>query len=384
MRQSERAVIELRQGDPVYVTDGDAGVLALAVEAMHDDTLRDLTVLVTDKVELALSAERARMLGLDAIDGLAVALTPGDRPETVLELAAGAGPAAAGRAGELRTNALSAPQRAALALGKAGRLLPAMITIRVDGEVPAGLARQLARQHILSVSAREALALTTGGVQLKRVSEARVPLADSEDTRFILFREGTGVLEHVAILIGDEPQWPDPVPVRLHSACLTGDLFGSLRCDCGEQLRSGVANIAAQGGGVLLYLAQEGRGIGLANKLRAYTLQDGGLDTVDADRTLGFGDDERSYDVAISMLQALAIGRISLLTNNPEKIHALRTGGIEVVAREALHGRITAHNRRYLSAKAERAGHWLAEVLEPAEAKEEPVSGRVSRTQTGT
>lgn len=371
MRQSERAVIELRQGDPVYVSDENGGVLALAVEAAHDDTLRQLTALVAGSAELALSAQRARVLGLGAEDGIALALAADERPERLLELAAAPIPANARQRGRSRVHELSTPQRAALALGKAGRLLPAMITVRVGKELPVDLSRELARQHVLSVSAREALALTAGGgVQLRRVSQARVPLADSEEARFVLFREGTGVLEHIAILIGNRREWPDPVPVRLHSACLTGDLFGSLRCDCGEQLRSGVASIAARGGGALLYLAQEGRGIGLANKLRAYTLQDGGLDTVDADRTLGFGDDERRYDVAISMLEALDIDRISLLTNNPEKIDALRAGGIEVVAREALHGSLTDHNRRYLSAKAERAGHWLAEMLEPPAAKD--------------
>jgi GTP cyclohydrolase II len=152
--------------------------------------------------------------------------------------------------------------------------------------------------------------------------------------------------------------------VRLHSACLTGDLFGSLRCDCGEQLRASVERIAADGGGVLLYLAQEGRGIGLANKLRAYELQDGGADTVEADASLGFADDERRFDVAVQMLLDLGLRRIRLLTNNPAKIAAIEAGGIEIADREELYGALNEHNERYLRAKADRSGHLLGEWLE--------------------
>ena len=168
-----------------------------------------------------------------------------------------------------------------------------------------------------------------------------------------MFRDEHSLAEHVAVVIGQ----PDPasvVPVRLHSACLTGDLLGSLRCDCGEQLRTAVARIGALGGGVLLYLDQEGRGIGLPNKLRAYVLQDGGLDTVDADQHLGFLADERSYDVAAALLTSSAISRIRLLTNNPQKINSLRDHGIEVVGRLPL---VTSeqHAQRALLAREARA-----------------------------
>src|SRR5690606_25062404 len=175
-----------------------------------------------------------------------------------------------------------------------------------------------------------------------------------------LFRDEIGHSEHVAVVIG-RPNFDDVVPVRLHSACLTGDLLGSLRCDCGEQLRTAVSRIASLGGGVLLYLDQEGRGIGLPNKLRAYVLQDAGLDTVDADRHLGFLADERSYDVAAVLLRQLGITRIKLLTNNPQKINALREHGIEVLGRLPLVGSTNTHNERYLRAKLERAGHLAGE-----------------------
>lgn len=243
-------------------------------------------------------------------------------------------------------------------------LIPAALCAFVSEETAADIEEQLAEGRLLEVNAQDAEQCLAGAPgMLKRVSEANIPLEDAADSRFVLFREPDGLREHVAVVIGKPERWEGAVPLRLHSACLTGDLFGSLRCDCGEQLRNAVADIQAMGGGVLLYLAQEGRGIGLANKLRAYTLQDGGLDTVDADQVLGFGDDERQYAVAVDMLNALNIDQVQLLTNNPLKMEALRQGGIEVVSRQALYGSVTDHNQRYLNAKATRGGHLLEDVL---------------------
>jgi GTP cyclohydrolase II len=150
-----------------------------------------------------------------------------------------------------------------------------------------------------------------------------------------------------------------PVPLRLHSACLTGDVFGSRRCDCGDQLRLALRRLEEEGGGIILYLEQEGRGLGLANKMRTYKLQDEGLDTLDANTTLGFDDDERDYGVAARMLQILGCTRVKVLTNNPAKLDGLMQAGIEVCGRIPLHGPVNADNRRYLTAKAMRAGHKL-------------------------
>ena len=177
-----------------------------------------------------------------------------------------------------------------------------------------------------------------------------------------------GSREHLAVVIG-EPEAADGIPVRLHSACLTGDVFGSLRCDCGEQLRQSVAALSALGGGVLLYLGQEGRGIGLANKLRAYALQDGGRDTIDADLQLGFEPDERRYTVASAMLLAMGYPRIRLMTNNPDKIEALQRTGITIVERLPLLALVTPQNQRYMDAKRTRARHLLDPIAdgEPAD-----------------
>jgi GTP cyclohydrolase II len=193
---------------------------------------------------------------------------------------------------------------------------------------------------------------------LERVAEARVPLADAEDARLIAFRPRDGGLEHLAILIGS----PDPaaaVLVRLHSECFTGDLLASLRCDCGDQLRGAIAAIARAGGGALLYLAQEGRGIGLVNKLRAYRLQDAGFDTLDANEQLGFDADERVYLPAAEMLRQLGFGMIRLLTNNPDKVAALERYGIRIAERVPHVFPANGHNERYLRTKATRSGHFL-------------------------
>ena len=183
-----------------------------------------------------------------------------------------------------------------------------------------------------------------------------MPLEGAEQSEFIVFRGGEGLRDQVAVKVGT-PDVNAPVLVRLHSACLTGDLFGSLKCDCGDQLREAVRMMAAQGGGYLLYLDQEGRGAGLANKIRAYKLQDEGLDTYDADAELGLGMDQRYFDFAAVMLETLGVNTITLITNNPDKIDAMKRAGIDVVGHRRLFGRENPSNLRYVATKRERAGH---------------------------
>ena len=196
---------------------------------------------------------------------------------------------------------------------------------------------------------------------LTLAAETNIPLASGIQARFVIFRDGIGG-SPTAVVVG-QPNFAEPVAVRLHSACLTGDVFGSRRCDCGDQLRMALSQLAQHGGGVILYLEQEGRGLGLANKIRTYQLQDHGLDTVDANTVLGFDDDERDYGVAVRMLQMIGCTRVRLLTNNPAKLEGLALAGIDVSGRVPLHGPINPDNRRYLTAKATRAGHQLDHVL---------------------
>jgi GTP cyclohydrolase II len=223
---------------------------------------------------------------------------------------------------------------------------------------------------ILAVQAADAGQLHhLQAVSLKRLGTTPVPLDSIGTAQFHVFRSGDGNDDHIAIELGERPSavalplGDENGPlVRLHSACLTGDIFHSRKCDCGPQLNAALESMAAHGHGVLLYLAQEGRSIGLTNKLRAYMLQDAGMDTVDANRALGYGDDEREYEVAAAMLRAMGFDRVRLMTNNPEKIDALRRAGVDVIEQVPLIVGLSPENIRYLKTKATRSGHILPDT----------------------
>jgi GTP cyclohydrolase II len=349
----DRAVDELRRGRAVHVTDGESGLVVAAIETLQPPLFERLVSAGRGRAAMLVTAERAHAAGIShQLSGaVRVAFPAATSLEGLLALAGVAGMAPVNRAAfDVDPTPPNAPLAAAsFQLAKAGRLVPALIGFDADADALPG---------VLTISVSDVVhhAPRFGHHALQLLSRARVPLAEALECEIAVFRDEHSLGEHVAVVIGT----PDPasaVPVRLHSACLTGDLLGSLRCDCGEQLRTAVARIEALGGGVLLYLDQEGRGIGLPNKLRAYVLQDGGLDTVDADRHLGFRADERSYDVAAALLTELGYKRIRLLTNNPQKIISLRDHGIDVAGRLPLVTTSNTHNERYLRAKHERAGH---------------------------
>jgi GTP cyclohydrolase II len=238
-----------------------------------------------------------------------------------------------------------------LAFDYAAEAAPALQLARLAGLLPALWVLEPGSATI-SV---EAVAVAGARPSVTLVARAALPLDGLPETQIIAFRGTDDGAEHVALVVGAFGGRP-PL-VRLHSECLTGDVFGSLKCDCGPQLREALRIIGAEGGGVLLYLRQEGRGIGLANKLRAYALQDRGLDTVDSNRRLGFADDERDYGHAAAMLEALGISEVRLLTNNPAKVEGLEEAGIAVAERVAHHLPANPHNADYLSTKKQRSGH---------------------------
>ncbi|HRD35561.1 MAG TPA: GTP cyclohydrolase II [Rhodocyclaceae bacterium] len=369
MRQAERAIFDLRRGLPVLLRDKDAETLVHPVEGLNDANLADLQALAGGPLALSLTRHRLASIGHAIADeAAALVLAPFPTAAALQRLASARHeriPAGA------QTRSPTAAERVAVQLLRHAQMLPAAVIAPVAAKRREAVAEQVCDGHILAVSTIEATELCSGRRnRLIRVSDARVPLELAGDCRFVLFRESSGIHEHIAVVIGEPADWPQPVPVRLHSSCLTGDVFGSQRCDCGEQLQRGIASISAQGGGVLLYLSQEGRGIGLGNKFRAYRLQDEGLDTIDADQVIGFSKDERDFGIAHEMLEALGVSRINLLTNNPAKIKALVDAGIDVADRQPLFGLLTDHNQRYLSTKADRHGHWLHELLNE---QDEPV-----------
>lgn len=362
----DRAVFELRRGRMVCVAAADgACALVMAAEGATPQTLSDLHSSAGQAPILAITRRRAEVLGLASsaiatTNGVLMASrVDGLDAEAVLHLAdpLNEDPTADAQAVEVRPAPAHGPETAAVGLAKIARLLPAALVASIADPDARDLAGWAARRNLIMVHAGDVFQYErTAARTLTRVSEARVPLQDAQDARIIAYRPQDGGLEHLAIVIG-EPTSEPPALVRLHSECFTGDLLGSLRCDCGDQLRGAIANISAAGAGVLLYLAQEGRGIGLVNKLRAYTLQDRGLDTLDANEQLGFDADERIYLPAAEMLKDLGLTKVRLLTNNPHKVADLEQHGVTVVERVTHAFPSNRHNEQYLETKKAKGGH---------------------------
>ena len=360
----DRAMAELRRGGIVLLEGpGGGSALVQAAEGVNQDRLAEIAGLAGAAPLLLLTAQRALVLGIREAAGLVpiggvVALElDGPVADAVAELADPTGRRGIPfELGTLGHGAAPEPlATAAVDLTKLARLLPAAVLAPLAGETDA---RALAAsQGLLSVATSEIAEYRYAAARsLRQVAEAQVPLADAEETRIVAFRPSDGGIEHLAVIIGN-PAPDQAVLTRLHSECFTGDLLGSLRCDCGDQLRGAIAAIAEAGAGVLLYLAQEGRGIGLANKLRAYALQDQGADTFEANQQLGFDGDERIYLPAAEMLRALGFRRVRLMTNNPDKVAALTRCAIAVEDRVPHSFPSNGHNEFYLATKAKRFGH---------------------------
>ena len=357
----DRAAGDLRRGLPVVLAEpGDAGgIVAFAAEfvsASRLDALRRLG----GEPELAITHNRAATLKIRLYtpDVVRIPVPGWLSMEALASLADPATDLAQPLRGpfEARRDPVPAGIIAAIRLAKIARLLPAAVAVEV-ADVAAALGAEKA--DLLRVTPSAVMSYDVAAAQrLERVTGASVPLDGAETTRIFAFRPRDGGTEHFAIQIG-QPEPPGPVLARLHSECFTGDLLGSLKCDCGQQLRGAIAQISAEGAGILLYLAQEGRGIGLINKLRAYALQDLGFDTVEANERLGFEADERVFLPAAEMLRRLGFSSVRLMTNNPDKVEALARFGIEVAERVPHSFPSNDHNAFYLSTKAEKSGHLL-------------------------
>ena len=336
----ERAIAALRAGRPVRI----GSITLLSVETGTPALLDMLDP--EGCAPMLISGQRAQALGLsnerDAADqSRPVEVRRSDwlDPQAARALADPARDFDRSPIGPLQAIPLEEPHcaNAALALARRAGLLPALWLVEAETDVA------------LDAAAIEEPAAAT------IVARANLPLEGLPPSQMVAFRDPSTGEEHVALVVGAFGGRP-PL-VRLHSECLTGDVFGSLKCDCGPQLKEALRILGEAGGGVLLYLRQEGRGIGLANKLRAYALQDRGLDTVDANRRLGFADDERNYGMAAAMLRALGIDEVRLLTNNPAKVAGLQREGIGVAERVAHHMPANPHNADYIATKKKRSGH---------------------------
>ena len=358
----DRVIADLRRGEVAVIrAAGAASILAQAAEAVTPGSLERLERLSGASPALSLTRRRAAILGLSPLTTEVVTfeLAQGIAAQTVRDIA---DPAAAiaikpPRPLDMPSADLGACCSAAVELTKLARLLPAALTAPVDLKPGQDAKTWASGENLLVVEATDIEAYQQSAARsLRPVSQARVPLTSAENARIVAYRPSDGGIEHLAIIIGD-PRADAPVLTRLHSECFTGDLLASLRCDCGDQLRGAIDKIAEAGSGVLVYLAQEGRGIGLVNKLRAYQLQDDGFDTIGANEQLGFDADERVYLPAAEILRDLGYSQVRLLTNNPEKVAALSRCGITVVERVPHVFPANAHNEEYLRTKATRGGH---------------------------
>jgi GTP cyclohydrolase II len=342
----ERALAEFRAGRPVVITEGNEAILMCGVEGLDAELARDLDNLGEGRARLVLPAARLRRLGLDRTQPGVVALptVEAGRVETLaLKI-------------DARIDAPVSPVQplddVALELARLSLTIPAIVTMPIALDiVPESLFVRVTADAVRDFRQAQVKAMTI-------VGRAPVPLEGAPDTEFVVFRGGEGLRDQVAIIVG-KPDFAGAVPVRMHSACLTGDLFASLKCDCGDQLRGTVDWMAKNGGGILLYLDQEGRGNGISNKMRAYKLQSQGWDTYDADEVLGFDLDQRKFDFAAVMLTRLGVTKVSLMTNNPEKIGSMQRAGIELVESKRVLGRPNPNNVRYLASKVARAGHLI-------------------------
>ena len=350
-----RARADLRMGVPVVLAAAGRHAVIVAAEELSAERLAALRAL--GPVALAITVRRAETLKARAYDGdITRIVVP---PEAGLDWISGVadpaddlrapmkGPLASEREGD------AALHRFAIQLAKSAHLLPAALVVPVVDGI--GIARREGLTHLDLDSAAPEFARAAA---LHPVIAARVPMRAAEAGRLHVFRPEDGGEEHYVIEIGRPPR-DKPVLARLHSACFTGDLLGSLKCDCGPQLNAALEQMGAEGAGVLLYLNQEGRGIGLANKMRAYSLQDQGFDTVEANHRLGFEDDERDFRLGAGLLRSMGFGSVRLLTNNPAKIRMMEAMGIKVVERVPLRVGRTPQNDAYLATKAKKSGHLL-------------------------
>lgn len=344
-----RARADLRMGVPVAARDGAKIWVAAAVETLGADRLEALRQIGSPIA--VLTKWRAQTLAAPAYDGdLVRIVVPGEADVTWLHaLADPSLDLAYPIKGPFRymRDGTADVARGLVALCKGAGLLPSAVMVETDA-VPDGVT--CLDLSILSDEGHPS--------PMDLISSARVPLVVSQDARVHVYRKADGGEEHYAIEIGS-PRRDSPVLSRLHSACFTGDLIGSLKCDCGAQLQAALRQIGEEGAGVLLYLNQEGRGIGLANKMRAYALQDQGFDTVEANHRLGFEDDERDFRIGAEILKKLGFRSVRLMTNNPAKIARMQDCGIDVVERVPLRVGQTPENERYLAVKAAKSGHLL-------------------------
>jgi GTP cyclohydrolase II len=354
---SSRLISDLRLGLPIILNDSEQFFLVAAIETLYSKKLEKINEITKNlKFEIAITNRRAKVLKAriynDSVTRLSIKEDIGIQllhaiadPSKDLDYPF-KGPFLSKRDGNFDVASVS------LSLCKKARLLPASILIKI----PKSIREKLVSSQISESDIRNLKLKDDNANFLPTLSSAQLPINGQQNINLTVFREVTDLTEHYAIVFGN-PKANQPALTRVHSACFTGDLLGSEKCDCGEQFSVSMSKMKNEGNGILLYLNQEGRGIGLANKMRAYHLQNIGFDTVDANHRLGFEDDERDLEIAAKILKSLGVSSVNLMTNNPKKIELLTSNGITVKERVPLIASINPNNENYLKTKAKKSGH---------------------------
>ena len=356
LEQTARLRSDLKLGRAVLIRGKKIKCLVLAIETLKKSNFSNIQSNWIESTHLAITARRAKTLNAVPYDGeLARILLPTNYSYDWLLATANPaldlnyplkGPFKTMRYGETDIS------RAAIELCKKAQLLPAALVIQLSNKD----AHNFEEDHVLLQESSEIIAHSSDAALLTKVSAAELPLKEMGKARIHVFRDSAGLAEHYAIEVGS-PSKKEPLLVRMHCACFTGDIIGSLKCDCGPQLKAALNLISAEGSGMLIYLNLEGRGIGLANKMRAYELQNQGFDTVEANHRLGFEDEERDLRIGAQIIKELGFTKVRLLTNNPKKVKSVSEMGIHITERINLITNPTKENADYLSTKASKSGH---------------------------
>ena len=355
---SSRLVSDLRLGLPIILKNDRQNSIVLAIETLQEKRFSEIMNISEDNIEIAITNRRAEVLKARIYNEKVTRLRI-SKNVSIDFLQATADPAKdldypyKGPFNSIREDD-SISAEIAIDLCKKARLLPAALVVTISKEIE----NLLISNQVSHATVKDLYKQSYHFELLSNLSSAKLPISNKTDVELKVFRDLTEISEHYAIIFGD-PYNKDDCITRIHSACFTGDLLGSKKCDCGEQFREAISTMEKYKKGVLLYLNQEGRGIGLANKMRAYHLQNMGYDTVEANHRLGFEDDERDLAVAAQILKSLNLYKIKLMTNNPRKIELLSEHGIKVSKRIPLIVKANSKNKNYLHTKAVKSGHLL-------------------------
>ncbi len=360
----ERAISELRRGGKLIISDINSGtsVLLIASELIQNHTTNELSELALSRPSIILSKNRSKAIGINGSNGPCSILIKNnwevnDILSLCMPLKNHKIPKIDGALPESNKGIVYS----CLLLLRQSRLLPAGLMAIISNVALERINKWAFDKNLIHVNASDIISYEKVSANSLIMSvRAKVPIIHSENCEIIIFRPKDGGNEHFCLLFGKNRTLKnDHALVRVHSQCITGDVLDSLKCDCGQQLKQSIKLMAEADEGILIYLAQEGRDIGLLNKLRAYSLQESGMDTVEANEDLGFNDDERLYYPAKEILKQLKIKNVKLITNNPKKVEHLKNLGINVTKRVPVKIIPNKHNKKYLETKSRKSGHIL-------------------------